>query len=247
MAALIVLNRHPESRSLSGRSGLGRGFGPGVALAALVVFVARATATDTNAVISGWLAAQSNIQTWEADFKQTRTLKTLTKPLIASGHLRFASPDRFRWELLAPSQTIALRDADQMWVIYPMLKRAERYRFDEKTSGEWRETLSLLEAGFPRNRAELASRFHVVSILETNGNWQLALQPSSAFARKLMRQITVGLATNDYALTSTELEFVDGSRMRNDFTNAVYNPKVEENIFKWKPGEEFKVTEPLGR
>lgn len=247
MAALTAPNRSSESRALSGRSGLGRRLGLGVALPALIVLLGRVSAADTNAVISGWLAAQTNVQTWEADFTQTRTLKTLTKPLLATGHLRFAAPDRFRWELLAPAQTIALRDADEMWVIYPMLKRAERYRFDEKTSGEWRETLSLLEAGFPRNRAELDSRFNVVSIVETNGNWQLALQPSNAFARKLMRQITVGLATNDFALTSTELEFVDGSRMRNDFTNAVLNPKLDGTLFKWTPGVEFKVTEPLGR
>ncbi|NOS71025.1 MAG: outer membrane lipoprotein carrier protein LolA [Verrucomicrobia bacterium] len=207
----------------------------------------RVAAVDTNAVVTGWLAAQTNLHTWEADFIQTRTLKTLTKPLFATGHLRFATPNRFRWELLTPSQTIAMRDADEMWVIYPLLKRAERYPLNTKTSGEWRDALSLLEAGFPRDRAEFDSQFRLLSLTETNGSWQLGLQPASAFARKMMREITVGLATNDFALTSTEMTFIDGSRMRNDFTNAVMNPNFDQKVFQWIPDADFKITEPLGR
>lgn len=204
-------------------------------------------AADTNAVLDGWLSAQTNLQTWEADFTQTRSLKALAKPLIATGHLHFAVPNRFRWELREPSQTIALRDAGEMWVIYPLLKRAERYSFNEKTPGEWRETLSLLQTGFPQSRAELDSRFRVVSLSETNGSWQLTLQPVNAFARRMMREITVGLATNDFALTATEMVFADGSRMRNDFTNAVLNPKIVDEVFRWQPEADFKIADPLGK
>jgi len=204
-------------------------------------------AADTNAVLSGWLSAQTNLQTWQADFTQTRMLKALTQPLVATGHIWFATPNRFRWELRWPSHTIALREAEQMWVIYPRLKRAERYPLDAKTSGEWRDALALLEAGFPRNREEFDSRFRILSLSETNGSWQLGLQPTSAFARKMMKGITVGLATNDFALTSTELVFIDGSRMRNDFTNGVLNSTFDESVFVWKPPEDYKVTEPIGK
>ncbi len=204
-------------------------------------------AADTNAVLNSWLAAQTNLQTWHADFVQTRTFKTLKHPLAASGHVWFAAPNRFRWELGKPAQTIALRANDRMYVIYPMLKRAEKYAMDAKSPGEWREALALLEAGFPRSRAELDSRFHLLSLGETNGSWQLGLQPSSAFARKLMKEIHVGLATNNFSLTSTELVFADGSRMRNDFTNAVLNAEFEKKLFDWQPGPDFKVTEPLGK
>ena len=178
---------------------------------------------------------------------QTRRLKTLTQPLTATGHLWFAQPNQFRWELRAPSQTIALRQADVMWVIYPLLKRAERYPLDAKAPAEWRDALALLEAGFPRDRRDFDTRFRVLSLTETNGSWQLDLQPASAFARKMMKRITVGLATNDFSLTSTELEFIDGSQMRNDFTNAVLNPGFGQEVFAWTPPADFKVTQPLGK
>src|SRR5579885_2250676 len=73
---------------------------------------ASAQSTD-DALLTGWRNAQTNIQTWEADFVQTRTLKSLTHPLTATGHVWFAAPNRFHWELGHPPQTIAVRDADQ--------------------------------------------------------------------------------------------------------------------------------------
>lgn len=205
------------------------------------------SAADTNAVLDAWLAAQKSVQTWNADFTQTRRLKVLTRPLVATGHVWFAAPNRFRWEVQRPSQTIALREADQMWVIYPLLKRAERYPLAGPEAGPWREALALLEAGFPRDRRDLDSRLHLESLSETNGTWHLVFQPVSEFARRMMSEIRLDLATNNYALTSTELVLVDGSLMRNDFTNAVLNAPLEASVFQWKPPTDFTVTEPLGQ
>lgn len=207
----------------------------------------RCDAADTNAVLTAWFNSQTNLQTWSADFTQTRALKTLTQPLVTAGHITFAGPNKFRWELGKPPRTIALRQADEMFVIYPLLKRAERYPMGEQAPGEWRDLLSLLDAGFPRNRAEFDARFRVLSLTETNGSWRLTMQPVSAFARKMMKEIRVGLATNDFSLRSNEMIFVDGSSMRNDYTNAVLNPPLDHSIFRWQPEPGFKITEPMGK
>src|SRR5439155_15779050 len=118
------------------------------ALLLLAIPVDSSPATDTNSLVSSWLGAQTNIQTWSAEVIQTRTLKSLTQPLTATGHVWFAAPNRFRWELGAPPQTIALRQADQMLVVYPRLSRAEKYPLTGDHTGPWRDTLALLEAGF---------------------------------------------------------------------------------------------------
>jgi outer membrane lipoprotein-sorting protein len=206
-----------------------------------------ARADETNSVMDAWFAAQKNLHTWSADFVQTRTLKTLTRPLVAWGHVAFAMPDDFRWELGQPARTIALRQGDEMFVIYPRLKRAERYPLGAATPTEWRDTMSLLQAGFPRDRKEFDAQFQIVSLTETNGTWQMALQPNSLFARRMMPELCIGLATNDFSLTSTELVFVDGSRLRTDFTNAVLNPSLDEKLFEWNPPADFKVVEPFKR
>jgi len=171
----------------------------------------------------------------------------LLQPLVATGHLWFAKSNRFRWELGSPAQTIALRDEKQMWVVYPQLKRAERYPLTGSGSGEWRDMLSLLDAGFAHDRADFDSRFRILSLTQTSNSWLLVVQPRSAGARKMMRELWFGIATNDFSLAMNALVFADGSTLSNDFTNAVANPSLDEKLFEWKPPADFKVTEPLAK
>ncbi len=202
-------------------------------------------AADTNTVLVAWFAAQQNLQTWSADFVQTRVLQTLTQPLVTTGHVWVAMPNQFRWELGQPARSIAVRHDDEMLVIYPLLKRAERYPMGANAPREWRDAMSLLQAGFPHSRKEFESQFQLLSLVETNGLWQFKLQPKSRFARQMMTELRITLATNNFSLAVTELVFVDGSRMRNDFTNAVLNPSLDEKLFEWQPPTDYKVTEPL--
>src|ERR1051325_2340269 len=178
------------------------------------VWCFEARAADPTAVLAGWFAAQANLHTWSADFTQTRSFRTLLQPLTATGHLWLATPDRFRWELGQPAQTIALRARDEMWVIYPRLKRAEKYPLAGTGGGEWHDTLALLEAGFPRDQADFNARFRLLSLTQFESSWLLTLQPRRESARKMLRQIQVGFSTNDFSLTLNALEFPDGSSMK---------------------------------
>jgi outer membrane lipoprotein-sorting protein len=196
-------------------------------------------------VLTGWLAAQTNLQTWEADVVETRSLKTLTQPLSATGHIWFAKPNRFRWQIGSPPRTIAFRDRDELWLIYPLLKRAERYPLASRSVSQWREMLDLLESGFPRDREELASRFRITSLSESNGSWVLALEPRADFVRQFLKEIRVGLSTDEFSLTSDELVLSDGSRVRDQFRNARINPELDPELFVWKPEPSYSVTEPL--
>ena len=204
-------------------------------------------AADSSALLTSWLAAQTNLLTWSADVTQTRSLKTLAQPLIAQGRVWFAAPNQFRWEILTPSQTIAVRQPEQMLVFYPKLKRAERYPLNGQQAGPWKDTLALLEAGFPRSESEINSRFKVLSQSVSNTVCDLVLQPKSASARRLMPQIKIAFATNDFVLRATELQFADGSTMRNDFTNTQLNPKLEDGLFTPKLESDFTIVDPMKR
>jgi len=199
----------------------------------------------TNSLLAGWLKSQTNIQTWSAEVVQTRSFKSLAQPLTATGRVWFAAPNLFRWELGRPAQTIALRQPEQMWVIYPRLQRAEKYPLGGEQAGPWRDTLALFEAGFPRSESELESRFRILSVTTTGGGQEVSLQPRSPAARRLMPLIKVAFATNDFGLRTTELHFADGSSMRNEFTNVVVNPRLDEAVFSPAMNPDFKIIEPL--
>jgi outer membrane lipoprotein-sorting protein len=202
-------------------------------------------AADNDALLSAWLNAQTNIHTWSADFVQTRTLKSLTQPLTAAGHVWFEAPNRFRWELGNPPQTIAVRQPEQMLLVYPRLKRVERYPLNAAGAGSWKDMLALLDAGFPRSRAEVESRFNILSQTTENGIHELTLQPKAESARRMMPEIKIAFDTSDFSLRSTELKFMDGSTMKNAFTNSVLNPKMDESVFNPNIDPGYKVSEPF--
>jgi outer membrane lipoprotein carrier protein len=201
-----------------------------------------AAAPNTGQVIANWLAHQTNIQSWTADFVQTRNLKALSQPLVSTGQVWFAAPQNFRWEL-QKDHTIAIRSEDTMLVLYPRLRRAEKYDFQNAGQSEWKDALSLLQSGFPRSRADLDSQFNVLSASETNSIVLLAFEPKSPGARKMMPRINIHLHP-DFTLAGTELVFVDGSSMRNDFRNVQTNADVAGKFsLVIPPG--FTLVEPM--
>ena len=213
---------------------------------AIVLFgKADSSAGEVPGIVTSWLNAQTNIQTWSADVKQIRTLKTFTQPLNAAGHVWFAAPNQFRWEIGKPAQTIAIRRSDEMLVIYPRLKRVERYSFGAQQTGPWKDTLALLEAGFPRNESDLNKQFKITGLSQSNNVCELNLESRSAAGRRMMPRLSIAFSTTDFMLRATELQFADGSTMRNEFTNPQLNPSIDPALFNPKLDPDYKVIEPM--
>ena len=200
---------------------------------------------ELSPAVAKWLNAQTNIHSWSADVVQTRTLKTLTQPTTATGHVWFEAPNRFRWELGKPAKTIAVREPQELLVIYPRLKRVEKFPLAGDQTGPWRDALALLEAGFPRSQAQMQEQYNIVSEKVNGDTCELTLQPKSAAARRMMPQLKVEFDMKNSALKGTELEFADHSTMRNDFQNAVLNPPIDPKMFNPEIPADYRVTEPL--
>jgi outer membrane lipoprotein-sorting protein len=203
-----------------------------------------ARAADTNALFQQWLSVQTNMQSWTADFAQTRTLKVLAQPLVAPGKV-WVRRGEFRWELGQPAQTVVVRQPNQLLIMYPQLKRVEKYDLDAVPPGPVKDTLSLLDASLPRDRVSMEKQFRLIAASETNGVLQMALQPNSASARKFVGQVGIAFRTNDFSIAATEMKFSDGSILRNDFSNVVMNAPMADALFELKPPPDFKVVEPL--
>jgi outer membrane lipoprotein-sorting protein len=204
-------------------------------------------AQELDSAVSRWLAAQTNLQTWAADFTQTRTFKTLTQPLQETGRVWFARPNRFRWELGAPAKTIAVRGTNELQIIYPRLKRAERFSLNTSDHSQWRDALALLDAGFPENETQLRTQYNLLSQAAANATGELMLEPKNANARRLIPKILIQFAIQDLSLKATELRFGDGSTLRNDFRNPVLNPPLDAELFSPAIPFDFSIREPLKR
>lgn len=212
--------------------------------AAFCLAVAIARAADYDAQFDKWFEVQTNLQSWSADFIQTRSLKVLAQPLVSAGKV-WVKPGEFRWELGQPVQTIVLRRPDQLLIVYPRLKRAEKYPLDGVPSGPMKDALSLLDASLPRDRSTMEQNFRLLSATETNSILQMTLQPRSDSARKFIGEIVIGFHTNDFTIAATEMKFADGSSLRNDFTNVVLNLPIEPKMFTVELPLDYTVVEPL--
>jgi outer membrane lipoprotein-sorting protein len=201
-------------------------------------------AADYDAQFNEWFAVQTNLQSWAGDFTQTRTLTVLNQPLVSHGKV-WVKPGEFRWELGQPVQTIVLRRPDELLIVYPRLKRAEKYPLDAVPTGPMKDALALLDASLPRDRAAMEKSFSLLSATETNSVLQMTLQPRSDSARKFIGQIVIGFHTNDFTIAATEMKFADGSSLRNDFTNVVLNQPIEPKMFEADLPPDYTVVEPL--
>jgi len=201
-------------------------------------------AQNFEAQFNQWFEVQTNTQSWSADFVQTRRLKVLNLPLRSTGKV-WVARDEFRWELGQPVQTIVLRQPDQLLIIYPRLKRVEKYPLDAVPSGPMKDALALLDATLPRDRATMEKNFRLLSATETNSILQMTLQPRSESARKFIQEIVIGFHTNNFTIATTEMKFADGSSLRNDFTNVVVNQPIPPGEFQMKLPPDYTVVEPL--
>jgi hypothetical protein len=118
---------------------------------------------------------------------------------------------------------------------------------DDGKMGPARDALAIFEAGFPRSRTDLERQLHLLSMTSTNGTWLLQFQPTSKNTRQFLSEISISLATNDYALVGTELTFSEGSKVQTVFTNAVAGKPSDENLFQPKLGLDFTITQPLSK
>lgn len=191
--------------------------------------------------VSRWLASATNVVTWQAGVTQTRHLKALTQPLVATGKVWFAAPNSFRWELGDPPQSIAMRSGDSLTVLTPRLKRAERVSLGPAAGAPVNDMLALLDAGFPRDPEAFAKRFEVTGVSTNAGVVRLDLKPREASVRRMMPALAVELDEAGGGLKGTDLTFVDGSRLRNDFCKVVTNAPMSPELFRTNLDSGWKV------
>lgn len=156
-------------------------------------------------------------------------------------------PGQFRWELGQPPQTIVVRNPDELLILYPRFKRAEVYALDKIPPGPIKDAMSLLDVSLPRDRASMEEHFQLLSASITNSDLQMTLQPKSVSARQFVGAIVIGFHTNDFLIADSEMKFSDGSTLRNDFTNVVFNQPMDLTLFETNLPPDYSVVEPLNQ
>jgi outer membrane lipoprotein-sorting protein len=207
----------------------------------LLPLLVSAEVSEAQRFLESWLAKQAQVTSWAADVVQTRKLKSLVRPLQSRGRVWVRSPNRFRWQLGEPPRTIAVRTDTELQIVYPLLRRVERYNLTETLDPSWRQVLALLELGLPSKPSEFYARYELVAAEPTSDGWRFELRPVATDARRFIDRVRLEVAKQDATIRANELVFADGSSMRTEFTNHQLNPALDEALFKVEAGEGFEI------
>lgn len=195
-----------------------------------------------DAMVEHWMASATNLVTWQATVVQTRHLKALTQPLVSTGRVWFAAPNSFRWELGVPPQSLALRSGNELVVLSPRLRRAERHDLGSSGPGPMNDLMALLDAGFPRDLAGFRRRFDLSGVVTNGSGVVLRMRPQDASARRMLPALALELDPSGQQLKATEMTFADGSRLRNDFSAVITNAPMSDALFRTNLDAGWKVT-----
>jgi outer membrane lipoprotein-sorting protein len=69
----------------------------------------------------------------------------------------------------------------------------------------------------------------------------------SALAQKYLPEVDIDISTPDLKLLATSMVFVDGSVLKNEFSNPRKNLPIDDALFEPALGPDYKVTEPLSQ
>jgi len=183
------------------------------------------------AVLGRWLQRGESLQTIQADFVQTRALKTLREPLANPGRFWFRAPDHLRWELGNPARTIFLRRANEILLIEPLAKKATRLDPATLASHSAARGMGLMRFPMATSLDDFKQQFDVLDLLEKEDWCELSLLPKEIQARKFLKAIQIRFSTTTGELHHFEMITREGSILRNAFSNVRLNQPLADAVF----------------
>jgi len=182
------------------------------------------------APLKSWLALQKSLRSVEADFVQSRSLRTLRKPLTSPGKLWFTSNGDLHWEVGTPPKTVFLRNKDGSFLILPPKKRFQTLNTggDSPTAAP---EFQMPEFPLASDIGEFTKRFEVLKVQSEATHCDMEVLPREALAKKYVQVLRLRFDPKNGPLHSFEIVGKDGSSLKTEFSNIRLNQKIDPSVF----------------
>ncbi|MES2920826.1 MAG: outer membrane lipoprotein carrier protein LolA [Verrucomicrobiota bacterium] len=194
----------------------------------LLPLLTLATARADNAALDAWLKRQVSITTLDAGFVQERKLPALKNPVTTPGRLSFSKPDKVRWQLGEPIETLAISDGTTLTLIETATKTARQTGVDSPQAARF----SLLSGRAFQSAESFYQAFEVIGSRVESGIHQYTLKARDRRVRAQIPWIFIDIDPEKNELRAMEMELQDKSRLRTVFQNPRFNPKLDDALFK---------------
>jgi outer membrane lipoprotein carrier protein len=187
-----------------------------------------ATARADNGPLDAWLKRQATVSSLDADFSQERKLPALKNPVITRGRISFVKPDKVRWQLGEPVETLAVSDGTTLTLIDTKAKTARRTGVNSPQAARF----SLLSGKAFESTENFQQTFEIIESRVSAGIHQYTLKAKDRKIRSQIPWIFLDIDPVKNELRAMEMELQDKSRLRTLFLNPKFNRKLDESLFK---------------
>ncbi len=200
-------------------------------LLALLASAGTLLADPDLAPIRKWIAQQQSVRSIQADFVQTRALRTLRNPVASEGKFWFRAPASFRWQIGDPAKTLVLSNGGPVFLIQPGRKTAQK----SAGIGEKARAQGMGMVNFPMAASfeEFERSFEVLGVRVEDSTCRLEVLPRAAQARRHLTKIELRFDIVSGKLLSFEIVTREGSSLRNEFRNVVVNARLAPETFTY--------------
>lgn len=186
------------------------------------------SARADNAQLETWLKRQSSITSLDATFTQERKLPALKNPTTTEGRLCFVKPDKVRWQLGDPFETLAVSDGTTLTLIESGPKTARKTGVNSPQAARF----SLLSGKAFESPEKFYQSFEVIESRVTSGIHQYTLKAKDRRVRSQIPWVFLDIDPEKNELRALEMELQDKSRLRTVFHHPSYNLKLDDALFK---------------
>lgn len=170
--------------------------------------------------------ANEGMDSFESDFKQSKELSFMNKPLISTGKFYYQKDDMLRWEYIDPIQYIMLINGEQV-----RIKEDGKVKNYSSAVNDIFKTVKEIILGCISGDI-LSNPEYEASYFENAEFYEVSLQPKKKELQGFMKEVHIYI--NRSANTLHHLVLVDGAGDKTtiDFVNPKLNQAIPASVFE---------------
>ena len=214
-----------------------------VALASLLLAITVAAEplapAELQAVLERIRAKRAAAPQVQADFREEKTVRLMSKPLASTGTVWFQAPNKFRREVKGNSPSVTVSNGRDLWIYYQKFNSAERYQLGKRSPLD--AAIATLNASL--NLQNVEENYTIAGSKEGRG-YTLELTPRTSSVKRFVQRFVLRL-TENLEVDRTEMLQPNGDRIVTSYANES-RAAVPAERFEFAPPAGTKVTTPLG-
>jgi len=184
-----------------------------------------APAKNPEAVKAAFMEANQSMQSFESDFRQSKELSFMNKPLTSTGKFYYQKNDRLRWEYIDPIKYVMLINGEQV-----RIKEDGKVKNYSSAVNEIFKTVKEVILGCISGDI-LQNPDYKTSYLESENLYQVKLIPVKKDLQGFMKEVNVFIDKKQKRLSHLVLMDGSGDLTTIEFTTPKVNQELPKGIF----------------